>query len=289
MQFNKEDSRVVNSASDLLAVFQADVDEIIEEKINERVEKVEESLGSLSPFSAGDIRDGNDNLVPEYIDPQGDYDLIFGEFLLGSTIKERAFYRIWRIRNDQSWDQIARPDGTTYTSFGNMVQDIASNEALGIGRQIIYDRMKLYDQLKWAGYKDGEIIAKLSARPSLYLRAFNKVIEWDNDKLEPITLMLPTNDNIDKEAELQEQLQQFVDLIEEFPRQLDALDYIDENILHIPRVKIWLEGDSFVVEYTSTSVDENGVVIIDEYGRVKFYPDQAMPDWVMTDVEKKIK
>lgn len=288
MQF-QDGIKNVTSAQDLVAVFQADAEQLKEEKLNERVEMVEQSLGALSPFSAQDIQSGSDSLVPEDCGPQEDYDLIFGEFLLGSTIKERAFYRIWRIRNEESWDKICRPDGSTYTSFGNMVQDIASNEALGIGRQIIYDRMKLYDQLHWAGYHDGEIIGKLSARPSLYLRAFNKVIEWDNDKLEPITLMLPTNENIDEEAEMQEQLQQFVEIIEEFPRQLDALDYIDENILHIPRVKTWMEGDSIVVEYTSTSVDENGAVIIDEYGRVKFYPDQSYPDWVSDELTKKIK
>ena len=269
----------------LLADLNNALDELDDEQKDDRIEKTNALTSNITML---DMEQNSDKLVPDTCTTQEDYDLIFNEFLLGSTIRERAFYRIWRIRNNKTWDKIFSPSGDDYKSFGDMVKSIASNESLGIGRQIIYDRVKTYDQLEWAGYNHGEIIAKVSARPSLYQRVVGKIIDWNNEERKPDQIRLSTTDNL-TEDEAKEELRDLIEEIEAFPRQLDALDYVDENILHMPQVKIWMEDDAIVLDYVKTSVEQDGSIYIEDQGVVRYYPNQSVPEWCIEELRKKIK
>lgn len=223
---------------------------------------------------------GGINIIPDIETPQDEYRHIFDEFVLGSAIRERAFYRIWRLRKTGIWNQIISDNGQRYNIWEDFIKDIANNDALGIGRQIIFDRMKAYDQLEWLGYTHEDIIHKMSMRPSLYTRVLKRIIQWDSLDRKIISVAVPTADNSSEET-MRDAVNGIIKDVEAFDKQIDAIRYVDENLLCAPRVEIYMEDDVIVLDYVRTSVTEDGEIVVDESGQIKFYPNEPVPDWVL--------
>lgn len=220
------------------------------------------------------------SVVPDDCAAQDDYNAIFQEFAIGSTIRERAFYRIWRLRNNGEWINIVGINGEKYGSWEDFIRDIASNDALSIGRQVIFDRMKVYDQLDWLGYSHEQIISKMSLRPSLYTRVLKRVVDWDTNGKVPNQVLMPVDDPTDTDT-IRDSLNDLLHDVESFPRQIDALKYVDENILLSPKVSVYMDDDTVVVEYTETAIDDKGNVSIHDSGSIRFLPDAFVPDWLV--------
>lgn len=231
-----------------------------------------------------DITQSDRNLI-EIIPPQGtiyeEIAAIQRDFVVSAYMKEIVYYRIYRIHRDKLWKQYINPDtgDNDYDSFEQFLQHALSH--LNLGRQTIFGRIKLYEQLLWLGYTEAQSIQKITEKPELYKNVLNLVLDWDSKTRQPNSIRLPnlTGGTV---GEAKAYLIGILDNADSFDRQLDAIDYIKEDLLLQPKIKIWCDSYSNIisVDYTMSSVDDNGATHIDETGIIKFYPDSDIPDWV---------
>lgn len=223
-------------------------------------------------------------IVPEAeVSPQQDYNAVFEEHILGSTIRERAFFRLWRLKRTEGWRKVIGISGEKYETWEAVIADVS--DAIQVGRQIVFDRIKLYDQLDWLQYTDHEKIVMLSRSPSLYHRLLNRTVDWDTHSREPRSILIPGAEDMDAK-QARKRLRDIISDAEKFPRQIDALRYVDLAIMMVPQVRIEVEDDTIRVEYSQTTIDQDGKVHQEDWGDATFYPDKPLPDWVMKHMKK---
>lgn len=231
----------------------------------------------------------SDGIVPSSCNPQEDYKLIFDELLVGNALRERAFYRIWRLRNSGGWKDIIGSGGERYQTWDDFVNDIVSVGGISVGRQTIYNRMRVYDQLAWIGYSDAQILAKMASKPSLYRRALDLVMDWDFSDKRPRRLAISGDDASGEPDVSRRALRKLIADVESFPRQVDALRYIEESVLLEPVVRIYydVQDSSVVVYYARASINQNGQQEEEESGTIKFFTHVSVPDWLSSILDSR--
>ena len=201
------------------------------------------------------------------------------EFIVADIIKEVARYRLWRFKTSGNWKNILDDSGTQkYRVWEEFVQDVG--EQLNCGRQHIFERIKVYDQLFWLGYTPEEAIKMMIKSASLYTRTTGMLLDWDVKTQKPRKVLVPELDKNLSEDKIVTKLRDIVDKVESFDKQGEAIKYVSETVLLEPQCEIWYDGDRIYCEYFAQSIDDDGNTHTDEYGKVSFYPDKEMPRWV---------
>ena len=209
------------------------------------------------------------------------------EYYTSNVLKEISLFRIRRIHQTKSWKQIVNDSGEQiYSSFEAFITEIV--DELSIARQIIFDRIKIYDQLNYLGYDDQSILLKLAERPSFYKRLLDMAIDWNPYENEPNSILIPGSENLTEDS-AKTQLREVIENAETFDTQKDALIHFETEILHKPNISAKLDNQLIVVNYTSYSIDTEGNFEIDKYGMIEFYPNSDVPEEVLSYLRKILK
>lgn len=201
------------------------------------------------------------------------------EFIAADILKEVARYRIWRLKSSGAWKNITDSAGNPrYRIWEDFVQDVG--EQLGCGRQHIFERIKVYDQLFWMGYTADQAIAMMIKSASLYTRMTSMLLDWDVRNQKPRKVLVPELAKNISEDKVIDALREIVTKVESFEKQSEAIKYVSEHVLIEPQCEVWYDGDKIFCEFFVHSIDEDGMTHVDEYGKIAFYPDQDAPKWV---------
>ncbi len=220
--------------------------------------------------------------------PNAEFEQIIKEFKLSDLLGEISRYRIWRLRKSGDWAKIV--DDSGIFQF-NLWEDFISHviEILHCSRQQMFDRLRVYEQLNWLGYTAEESIMMVTDQPSLYTRVLGKVMDWDQRKEEPRSISLPDVNNTTTKEKAQESVRNLLNEVTTFDTQKDALKYISETVLLEPQVSVFYNGDTITVEYYQQSIDKDGGLQVEGYGKSVFYPSSDLPDWVREALMKIIR
>lgn len=254
---------------------------------------MEEIVKTDRTLSAGDGLIGQGEIdnswkVPE-MEPSANQELdqIYQEFKVAEFLSEIARFRIWRLHKTEDWKQIV--DDTNqfkYNSWEDVVTDIS--ETLHCGRQQLFDRVRVYEQLFWLGYSPEDAIRMVAERPSLYTRVLGMVMDWDQRKEQPRSISIPNMEKATKD-EAVEYIKELLDDATTFETQKDAIKYISESVLLEPQVDMWYDGDVIYVKYFQQSVDLDGVMKVEDFGSIIFYPNADLPLWASDKLEAMFK
>lgn len=219
--------------------------------------------------------------------PNQEYERIITDFKVSDVLKEIGRYRIWRLHKTGSWRQIVDNNGNAlYNSWEEIVNDLA--QTLDCGRQQIYDRVRVYEQLHWLGYTDQESIQMVADHPYLYTRTLDMVVDWNQREEQPRRILIPQMANATEE-QAKTHLRELLTDVKTFDTQKDALKFVSESVLAEPQVDFWYDGDVIRCTYFEQSIDEAGNLHTDSVGTVTFYPDNDLPAWARTKLEKMFK
>lgn len=212
---------------------------------------------------------------------------IIKEFQVAEFLGEIARYRIWRLHKSDNWKQIVDDSNLQkYNSWEDVITDLS--ELLHCGRQQLFDRVRVYEQLSWLGYSPEESIKMVAQRPSLYTRVLSMVMDWDQRKEQPRSISIPTMDKATKEDAVG-YIRELLDDVTTFDTQKEAIKYVSESVLLEPQVDFWYNGDVVYVKYFQQSINPDGTMQVQDYGNVTFYPDSDMPEWAKTKLEGMFK
>lgn len=227
--------------------------------------------------------------LPQALDIDDELRMIVSESANSAIMREVSRYRIWRIRENDLWKEAKCEDGTPrWSDWDSFVEDMG--EILGCGRQHIYDRMRIYDQLVWLGLTPEEIVIRVAQQEYLIINAMNKMIDWDtrNGKVRTVRLPNVTAKDTDEE-QVKTKIKDVLQDLESFDTKSDAIRYVSETLVGEPQVDVWYDGGIIHLRYSVYSFDEDGNMSVDEYGDIKFYPDKDLPQWVHKALEKAMK
>jgi hypothetical protein len=207
------------------------------------------------------------------------------EYYASNLLKEISLYRIVRIHNNKTWQNIIDSDG--FQAYPNW-EDFCSyvSEGLSVSRQLIFDRIRLYSELRWLGYDDKEIILKLAEKPSFYKRLLDLSMDWNPYSGEPDAILIPGVEDLSQD-EAKEKLKEVLENAEIFNTQKDAITHFQTEILHKPKITTKIDNDRLIVSYETYAIGVDGSSILDNYGIIQFYPDTFVTDEVL-DYLKKI-
>lgn len=228
------------------------------------------------------------NVVPaEEQDANKEFDHIIADYKISNILKEISRYRIWRLRKNDRWKGIEDDYGDPmYETWEDVV--ISLSEHLDCGRQQIYDRVRIYEQLFWLGYTAEESIKMVADKPYLYARTLDMTLDWNQREEQPRVVKIPSLSSA-SEDEVKEGLRDLLDNVETFDRQKDALRYVSESVLAEPQVDLYYDGDVIRVTCSTHAIDENGETHMEDYQLVTFYPDSQVPSWARDKLERLFK
>lgn len=227
------------------------------------------------------------SLVPSQEPTANDeFDKIIQEYVAANIVHEISRFRIWRLKSTERWKEIVNPDGSVkYPTWEDFVVDVA--EQLNCGRQLIFERVRVYEQLHWLGYNHEESIKMVAERPSFYPRFFGLVLDWDQRAGKPRNILIPSAQS--STANSKQIIKDLIEDVSTFDTQKDALKFVSENILIEPQVDFWFDGDVIRCTYYNQYVDQNGDVHIGDSGTATYYPDKQLPAWAYEKLEKEFK
>lgn len=228
------------------------------------------------------------NIVPkEETDANLEFDKIVSDSRISDVLKEVSRFRIWRMHKTGSWRSIVDDNGNPmYEIWEDVVTKLS--EILDCGRQQIYDRVRIYEQLNWLGYTDQESIQMIADRPYLYTRTLDMVVDWNQREEKPRSILIPELANA-SEDKAKEHLRSLLDDVDAFDTQKEALRFVSETVMSEPQVDLWYDGDVVRAIYYKSAIDEKGNKYVEDYGTVTFYPDGKPPAWVMEKLEKSFR
>jgi len=225
--------------------------------------------------------------VPSQGDIVHELEMIAQEFSLGSALRERATYRLWRIWKNKSYYDITSDDPDVdpmepkYHSWGAFLRDFLPT--IGISRSTVYSRMKAYSIMNWIGYTDDEILEKMSSSSMGYGNSVNLLVDWDMSIDEPIEIRVESLGTLDNQEEAKVAIRDMVEsTLSVYERSSDAIDHIKRDLVGVPVVDAWQDAGELYIDYEDTATGENG--------RVKFIPDDYdYPLWVCDVIATKFR
>lgn len=226
------------------------------------------------------------SLVPKE-EPTADMELqrIIEEYNVANIVREISRFRIWRLNKTGKWRSILNADGDIqYPTWEDFVIDIG--DKLNCGRQQIFERVRVYEQLHWLGYSAEDSIRLVSTKPALYPRLFGMIMNWDQRAGEPREILIP---NLNGTKDAKKIIRELIDDVNVFDTQADALKFVSESILVEPQVDFWFDGDKIHCVYYNQYIDSNGEVHLGDSGAVTYYPDKDMPAWAYEKFERMFK
>ena len=214
-------------------------------------------------------------------------EMIVEEFSLGSALKERALFRIWRIWRNASYLQIlddspsALKGEPKYHTWSEFLKDFVMPS--GISKSTVYSRMKAYSILEWIGYSEVEILTMMSTSPVAYGQSVNLLVDWDMSEDSPRAIKAISMGSLDNYQEAKDNLRELIDhTVPIYDRTMDAIEHIRRDVVGGQVVSVWVDGSEIVVDYEDSG-RESGVV------RFSVSNGELVPEWVLVTMEKKYK
>lgn len=212
---------------------------------------------------------------------------IVEEFSLGSALKERALFRLWRVWRNRTYLEIvddsptAIPGEPKYINWSAFLKDFII--PAGLSKSTVYSRMKAYSILEWLGYDDSEILTKMSESSVRYGQSVNLMVDWNMSDDAPAAIRASSLGTLDDENAAKEEIRSVLEsTIPVYERVSDALDHIRRDVVGGPVVSAWQDLDTIVLEYEDTATGEHGIV---KYQIIS--DDYDAPLWVYDELERK--
>lgn len=239
-------------------------------------------------FSDGDSEIYYGIIPTEEPTADDEYNRIIDEFGLSSVLNESAMYRVWRMKQNDTWINVT--DASTGTKmFGTWEEFITSiSDVTGRGRQTIFNRVKTYSQLQLLGYTDEEMIGMMTKAPFIYQRALSYLMDFDVRTGEVRGLHYTDLGYEENEDLVLSEMKEIIDSLSSFERGKEALQYIETDILMHPAVSVKLSEKEIIVYWTIFQKDQNGVVI-PTVDHAVFEAGYSVPDWVMEKVSGMLR
>jgi hypothetical protein len=133
------------------------------------------------------------------------------------------------------------------------------------------------------------MVKMMMESPSLYNNAMTKIVLWDTQKQRVVRYLLPEIIAADNDQARIEIVRNLIKGLSVFDRQADALSYLEHVKNTKPEVKVYLDSDVIVVEYTTYSMDmTTNKTVIEDYGRIEFTPNEYVPEWVLNKLKRRL-
>jgi hypothetical protein len=225
--------------------------------------------------------------VPSDGDVVHEMEMIVEEYSLGSALKERALFRLWRVWRSSSYLDIIDGDEDGYSSipmyptWGKFVKDFIVPS--GISKSTMYSRLRSYSILEWLGYSHEEILEMMSRSSVLYGQSVNLLVDWDLVENVPKRIKAESIGSLENEEEAISNVRDVIDNSDAYDRVLDAVDHVKRDIIGEPNVTAWMSDNEIVFAYEGESLEDSGIV---RYAKTDMY---GVPEWVYIEIERKNK
>ena len=195
------------------------------------------------------------------------------ELFVANAAREFAMFRMYRIYRDKLY--IGR-----YKTFTDFCEEM--NELYEVSRPTIYGRIKSYSSLEWMGYSPEDAIRLMIERPFVISQITNSLVHITPDK--EIEIKIP----VEEEKTPQDAVRNVIEQTAQMTLQ-DASLYIKENYTFEPTIKLIVDGNKIIIEYTEFAPNVAGDSEIVNYGKVTFFPDSVYPEYVDSYVKKLVR
>lgn len=203
----------------------------------------------------------------------GELEQINKELFVANAAREFAMYRMYRIYRDKLYVE----KFNTFTDFCEEMNDLYE-----VSRPTIYGRIKSYSSLEWIGYSPEDAIRLMIERPYVISQITNSLVHITPDK--EIEIKIP----VEEEKTPQNTVKDIIEQTSQMTLQ-DASLYIKENYTFEPTIRLIVDANKIIIEYTEFAPDVAGNSEIVSYGKVTFHPDGLYPDYVDSYIKRLVR
>lgn len=231
--------------------------------------------------------------VPTELAPMEEIESIVNELLIGESLRERAMFRFWRIRDSRAYLEVREGESDNgvprFATFEEFVEYFC--HIVDISRAKIFSRIRTYSELHWLEFTDEEMLKMMSNRPGLYSKTLNKIFNWNSLLNIPMSLKTDSFGDPDEpeNPETKAALKKFIEELGLHDSVTNALEMVDKDILGKPEVSMFFSGEYLVVRFDQGYVTEDGVEIMEDVDEIYFETDTELPGWVTEEMERKYK
>lgn len=211
--------------------------------------------------------------VPEELDPAQELERIIEEYSVGTRLSELAMFRIWRMWSSGRFLDIidAETGICVFSKWSDIVTYIT--DGTGCSRSKVYNRIKTYAMLFWAGYTEEEVFSMMLDKPGLYEKSLDKIVDWDSRNKEVRGLLVDSN------GDDQGTIRRLIQDMSEYDTVSGSLSYLETDVLGEPEVELYFSEGKLVLFY-QVSGDSN---------IVEFHPTSRVPSSIVSITSKKHK
>lgn len=196
-------------------------------------------------------------------------------FRQGRLAQEYATYTFWEMARDGRFsDVISSETGQPINTQDEFIEYV--RHKIGVSRQTMYSRNKVYDILTYLGYDKRDIIIRVAENPYVYQRTLAALVDWDVKNNTPRDWSLP--DEPEDEEDAKAKTRDILDAQGVIDGASNKLSYVQNDLLGKPEIKVYWNNDMLMVEYTTHAVDSSGKSYMTGSGKVMYLPSTDLPD-----------